>query len=99
MYPVPPVTNIATLLRSFPFSGFHRPQLEVASCAGHALPAGGLRSKDMSSAAVPEYEYLSNTPTSRESACHKQTERALRDKEHRKVSRYCRRQSRVRLAE
>src|ERR1700693_3446944 len=80
MYPVPPVRNIATLLRSSPSSP-HRhfralSSLSLASAAAyaarapHALPADALQSADTSTAAVPEYECRSNTPTSPVPPCH-----------------------------
>src|SRR6202040_768060 len=77
----PPVRNIATLLRSSPssphrhFRGLRWSSLSSATAAcvapaAHALPADALQSADMSTAAMPEYECRSNTPTSPVPPCH-----------------------------
>src|SRR5467141_2406685 len=81
MYPVPPVRKIATLLRSspssrhrhFPSSAWSLSLSLAAACAApaaRALPADALQSADTSTAAMPEYECRSNTPTSPTPPCH-----------------------------
>src|SRR5271155_3480407 len=76
MYPVPPVRNIATLLRSSPsshFLAFLKVAQAKAACAApavRALPAVALQSADTSIAAMPEYGCRSNTPPSPAPPCH-----------------------------
>src|ERR1700691_924450 len=109
MYPVPPVRNIATLLRSSPSSP-HRHCRELqspqsaasAACvtpAARAPPEDALQSADKSTAAMPEYEYQSNIPTSRGRLCHIRKFLFLRESKPATTSPHCPRQNRVRCAE
>src|ERR1700692_2283352 len=79
MYPVPPVRNIATLLRSSQSSQRRHSRLlslpppcaaASAAAAVRELPADALQLADTSSAATPECVCRSNTPTNPTQPCH-----------------------------
>src|SRR5208282_220780 len=109
MYPVPPVRNIATLLRLSPssrhrhFRAFSKSvalaKAAFAARAVRALPAAALQSADRSSAAMREYECRSNTPTSPAPPCHIRRFLSLRASEPAITSLHYPQQNHVRFAE
>src|SRR6266478_93026 len=110
MYPVPPVRNIATMLRSspssrhrhFPSSAWSLSLSTAAACAEpaeRALPADVLQSADTSTAAMPEYECRSNIPTSPTPPCHIRKFLSFRPSEPATTFLHYLRQSHARCAE